>query len=358
MNDAQLLHIISDLSREFGSESYVRGGGGNTSCKNQTSLFIKPSGIALSDMTPENFLSLSRAKLAGLYDTAFPVGDAERERAVAAFMAETVAPGFSGRPSVEAPLHNSFPQRFVVHTHPALVNGMTCGANGVETCARLFPDALWLPVVHPGYTLSMHVRDEMRIYEAKHGRAPEVLFLANHGVFIVHDEADGIRTLYRGVMDALAGEVRSAGLGGLPGRGGLPSASTVDALVAAARREMGEDAAFFEVSGPFTIPAAAISPDHIVYCRSHMYEGDLLPATLRAFRDRYGYWPRVVSTPDAVLGFGTSAKVASLALQLVWDGAMVVRYADAFGGIRYLEQPFVDFIENWEVESYRQKVAQ
>lgn len=356
--DARLLHIITDLSREFGSDSYVRGGGGNTSCKDVASLFIKPSGIALSEMTPENFLGLSRAKLAGLYDAAFPAGDAERERAVAAFMADTVMPGFAGRPSVEAPLHNCFPQRFVVHTHPAVVNGMTCGKTGAEVCAALFPDALWLPVIRPGYTVSMRVRDEIGAYEAKYGRPPELLFLANHGVFIAHDEAEGVRANYDRVMDALAVLVKAAGSDGLPERGDPPPAKTVDDIVAAARREMGEDAAFHEVSGKFAIPSGAISPDHIVYCRSHMYEGDLAPGSLRSFRERYGYWPRVVATPEAVLGFGASARTASLALQLAWDGAMVVRYAEAFGGINYLDQPFIDFIEGWEVESYRQKVAQ
>ena len=52
MND---LKTIVELSREFGGVEFVKGGGGNTSVKNDTTLWVKPSGTTLKGLTQETF---------------------------------------------------------------------------------------------------------------------------------------------------------------------------------------------------------------------------------------------------------------------------------------------------------------
>ena len=44
----------------------------------------------------------------------------------------------SKRPSVETTLHSLFEYTFVLHLHPALVNGLTCSQNGKEKAKELF----------------------------------------------------------------------------------------------------------------------------------------------------------------------------------------------------------------------------
>lgn len=358
MNDAQALDTITKLSREFGTDTYVRGGGGNTSYKNADTLFVKPSGVTLGEMTPESFLPLDRKIMAGLFTTAFPADDKGREAAVVQFMASTVREGHTGRPSVEAPLHDTFPQRFVVHTHPAEVNGLTCGNDSAMDCAKLFPKSLWVAFAEPGYTLCMRIREAMAGYSKEFGHAPEIVFLENHGVFIAHDEADGIRNLYEQVMYGVRSRIADAGLNSLPKKGPVPTKAAVEAFVGKVRGVMGAEAAAFACDGRFDVPKGPISPDHIVYCKTNLFTEPATPEALTAFKDRYGYWPRVVATQDAVFGFGPTRKVADLALELAWDGAVVAHYAGAFGGIHFLEKHFADFIENWEVESYRRKMAE
>ena len=358
MSNQELLETITGLSHVFGNCGYVRGGGGNTSCKTDATMWIKPSGLALADMTPDRFIALSRSRLNELYRTSFPAGDRERESAVKDFIATAILPCSSGRPSVETPLHNAFPQRYVVHTHPALANAMTCGQDGEAACARLFPAALWVGAVDPGYTLSMTVRKEILAYKEKNGAAPEMLFLGNHGVFIAHDEPDGINELYNKAMDAIGAVINDAGIRGMPERNDAPGADVIDAAHAKARAIMQDEAAEIAASGWFKIPTGAITPDHIVYCRSYMFQGEPDAGALKAYRDSHGCWPRVIATENAVYGFGSSRKTAILALEMAMDGATVERYAKAFGGIKYLDERFVRFIEDWEVESYRRKQAQ
>ncbi|MDR1745028.1 MAG: class II aldolase/adducin family protein [Planctomycetota bacterium] len=357
MDTNQLLDAIAGLSQEFGQETYVRGGGGNTSCKTKEVLFIKPSGITLAEMTPDKFAGLDRVKLDKLFGTAFPDDVNKRESAVLEFISATVLPERKGRPSVEAPLHHCFPQTFVVHTHPAVVNGLTCSRNGPEICARLFPNAMWLPVIEPGYTLGVRVHGELKAFAEKNGKSPDMLFLANHGVFIGGNTEADIRARYNEVMTKLGAEIEKAGLSGNVDAGPAPDRAVAEKAVEGLRKFMGDDAACWSVRGRFPIYEQPLTPDHIVYCRSHMYDGDGSEASLTAFKNKYGYWPKVVGLPGMVLGLGATQRPADLASELAFDAANVVRFTGAFGGVKFLNQHFIDFIENWEVESYRQKVA-
>ena len=199
-----LLATITQLSHEFGTPDFVKGGGGNTSCKNADTLWVKPSGTTLSGLAPEKFVAMGRRKLGRLYDAAMPANSAAREALVKDLMAAAVLPGSNGRPSVEAPLHDILPGTFVVHTHATLVNGLTCARNGAATCARLFPEALWIPYIDPGFTLCMDVRRRLT--------RQRLVILENHGIFVAGDTAEEIRGTYQRVLGALRTEYAKAGI--------------------------------------------------------------------------------------------------------------------------------------------------
>ena len=199
-----LLDVITQLSHEFGTSDFVKGGGGNTSAKTADTLWVKPSGTTLAGLTPQTFVALDRAKFAQLYDVAIPPDSHARETLVKEMMAAAVKTGSTGRPSVEAPLHDILPGAFVVHTHPALVNGLTCARQGAAACARLFPDALWIPYIDPGFTLCMDVRRRLR--------GQKLVILENHGIFVAGNTADEIHATYRRVLDVLRAEYATAGI--------------------------------------------------------------------------------------------------------------------------------------------------
>jgi ribulose-5-phosphate 4-epimerase/fuculose-1-phosphate aldolase len=48
-----LLLQITELSHQFGTSDYVKGGGGNTSVKDETTIWVKPSGTTLAEITPK-----------------------------------------------------------------------------------------------------------------------------------------------------------------------------------------------------------------------------------------------------------------------------------------------------------------
>jgi len=351
----KLLDEIVTLSHEFGTPDYVRGGGGNTSCKTADTLWVKPSGTTLAGMTSATFVAMNRAAMQRLYAIEVPTDSQAREELVKNVMAESVMPGHTGRPSVEAPLHELLSGAFVVHTHPALVNGMTCSRNGAEFCARLFPDALWIPYIDPGFTLCVDVRKRVQEFVAKTGKAPTLLFLENHGVFVTGNTADEIRATYRRVMDTLKAEYSKAKVGMTLVMSAPGDFAAVEAARQAIAGTLGSDATAMAYSEGFAVAEGPVSPDHIVYSKSYPYKGQPTAAGLAAFRATHGYIPKVVITPAGVFGVSPAMKQASLALELAKDGALVCQLAKAFGGIQFMTDRARLFIENWEVESYRQK---
>jgi rhamnose utilization protein RhaD (predicted bifunctional aldolase and dehydrogenase) len=112
-----------------------------------------------------------------------------------------------------------------------------------------------------------------------------------------------------------------------------------------------------DYSGFFQVADGPVSPDHIVYSKSQAYRGALKSASIHAFQAEYGYLPKVVVSDSGVFGVAATLKQAGLALELARDGALVCQLAQAFGGIQFMSDRARLFIENWEVESYRQKIA-
>jgi rhamnose utilization protein RhaD (predicted bifunctional aldolase and dehydrogenase) len=348
-----ILQIITELSHEFGSDDYVKGGGGNTSCKDPQTLWVKPSGTTLSGLKPETFVALDREKINELYAIETPADAQARESLVKDVMSGALKPGSSGRASVEAPLHNVFDATFVVHTHPAMVNGMTCAKDGKSVCKKLFPDALWVDYIDPGYTLCMHVREEIEKYRATNGCDPAMLFLENHGVFISAESADEIRALYKTIMDTLKAEYDKAGVST-----DLPIKNEEATVPDTIHELLGDEGAFVAVSSPFSVAQGPISPDHIVYSKSFPFADELSAENISAFKSKHSYLPRIIVADKAIYGVGSSQKVADLALLLAQDGALVQQLAEAFGGVQFMTDAARGFIENWEVESYRAKQMQ
>jgi len=349
----QDLNTIIDLSHEFGGDDYVKGGGGNTSVKNDETLWVKPSGTTLASLNSDDMVAMNRKRVDELYQADMPAETNAREARVKDLMAAAVE-NDAGRPSVEAPLHNVFEARYVVHTHPALVNGMTCAQDGRQTCDSLFPDAIWVEYIDPGYTLCMEVRARIEAYRSRKGSEPQLLLLQNHGVFIAADTADEIRSLYRHLMETLAQEYRKAGV----------STSLAFEKAHPAEEEMskigellGSDGECLAAGTGFEPPPGPISPDHLVYARAFPYQGPLTGDGIAGYAEKHGYKPKVLNVAERVYGAGPSQKKADLALEFAYDGALVIQLAEAFGGIHFMSDAQRRFIENWEVESYRASQA-
>ncbi|MDR0465332.1 MAG: class II aldolase/adducin family protein [Treponema sp.] len=185
---------LAELSRFYGSNpEYTLAGGGNTSFKDEKTLFVKASGFSLADATADSFVKMDRQALNAIWEKTYPASSNEREKEI---LADLMAARKDGekRPSVEALLHDIIPFSYVVHLHPALVNGLCCSKNGETAFKVIFcEDTLWIPSTNPGYILSRLVKTALDEYYAAQKKHPSVILLQNHGIFAGANTIEGIK---------------------------------------------------------------------------------------------------------------------------------------------------------------------
>ena len=350
------LKLLEAMSNRYGADPrYVLAGGGNTSYKNDTTLFVKGSGTALATIKAEDFVRLDRAKLFAMWDVTYSANEAERESQVLADMMAARLEGETRRPSVETLLHNLFPRRFVLHVHPSAVNSMTCGKNGKAIAAKLFPASVWVDACRPGYILAAICREELNAYRAKTGKDACLLFLQNHGVFFAGDTVEEIDALVANVMDTLAEYAANVKKDTRTNLCACLNELTDTAFSAFLD---GGDVASFDPT--FNSP----TPDHIVYCKANYLTVDFnatkdeLAKLVADFKAANGYNPRVVIVKgEGAVVLGTDEKQLTTVKDVFLDQVKVFHASRCFGGYFGMSDDLVDFIVNWEVESYRAKVS-
>ena len=90
------------MSNRYGADPrYVLAGGGNTSYKTDTTLYVKGSGTSLATIKAEDFVRLDREKLGAMWNIDYSENEAERESQVLADMMAARIEGETRRPSVE-----------------------------------------------------------------------------------------------------------------------------------------------------------------------------------------------------------------------------------------------------------------
>ena len=358
------------VSRKYGADSrFVIAGGGNTSYKDATHLWVKASGHALATIDEEGFAVMDRTRLDAMATKTYPADATEREARVKEDLADANLTR-GRRPSVETSLHNCMNFSYVVHLHPTLVNGLMCSVTAEKRCAELFPDALYVSYTDPGYTLFKKVYDAIGQWKAQRGSEPQVIFLQNHGIFVAADTVAEIDAIYEDVMTKLEALVAP-----LP-EGETPVCDCVSEVLPAIRQILsrgGRGLKTLQVTKNALVdeflanPKGVLtpfSPDGIVYCKSEyiVIDSDDKAAEaeekIEAYVTRRGHTPKVLLIKGiGLVAVGDNAKNARVITEVFLDAMKVAFYARSFGGEHGMEPAWIDFIDNWEVENYRRKVA-
>ena len=348
MNLSPLIYF----SRLYGANpDFVTCGGGNTSMKENGVMYVKGSGTALKDAVTETFVGMNHKMLLEILNKPFPEEDSARE---AMFLREVTAAKLPGeeakRPSVEALLHALFPQKFVLHLHPSLVNGLTCSVNGEADSKRLFGDSVvWVPECKPGYVLAKKMKD---VFEGT-DRAIKTVLLQNHGVFFASDTVEGLDTQLTGMMNALKSQIKELppvvdSTEEDPGFGEkIKAVSGKNFVLFNGSPTAKAFAASPEAAKPIIKP---FNPDQIVYCGPAVQFANCQNC-LNEIKANV-----IVMKGVGIYAVGDTDKNANNCMTLVKDAMKVATYARAFGGAKPMDDELVQFIVGWEVESYRKSV--
>jgi rhamnose utilization protein RhaD (predicted bifunctional aldolase and dehydrogenase) len=143
----------------------------------------------MENIAPSDFVQVGFAPVLDLLDNPPATVSAMNERIAGARLNPD-----DPRPSVEVSFHalllHECRVAFIAHTHPVAVNQILCSNRASDFAyQRLFPDevvlcgveSVFVPYVDPGLPLALALRERVRPFMDKHGEAPKVILLQNHG---------------------------------------------------------------------------------------------------------------------------------------------------------------------------------
>ena len=381
------------LSRYYGADpSFVIAGGGNTSVKEGNRLQVKGSGTALADIDAAGFVEMDRDALDALLNSTLSEDIDTREGQFKdAVLAARIHPELGQRPSVECVLHHLMPATYVVHTHSTIVNMITCARGGESLTKELFGDrVLWLPYVTPGYVLSKTLAGALAAYTQATGKAePEAVFMGNHGLIVSGENPHDVHAQTESILSVIIQHL--GGSGDTPfGEISLLKDEHRVALInriAPTLRALLSDGPSLKVvtfddadvvrafaggvDGKATAAGGPMIPDQIVYCKSFPLWLVCDPTTdevslrarlardIAAHTEKTGFAPLVILVQGlGMFTVGDTWKDATTVRDIYIDDIKIMAGARQLSGIEYMTKVDRDFIENWEVENYRRKVAQ
>jgi len=372
MDDSNLeLNQLIDLSHFFGQQKkYVIAGGGNTSFKNKHKLWIKASGQSMAQMDIKSLVCVSRALLDQMTGKEYQPDPRLRESEVTRDLLNAVLYPKDLRPSIEAPLHHLIDFAYVVHTHPTHINGLLCSMDGAQVIRSIFGDeVLYMSYANPGFELAQKMILELSTYKDRLGYRPNIILLQNHGVFVGANSPDAIRSFYSRMEDLVQEAVPVA----------LPNIRTerihsdkIESLHAffdnmgyIAEGYTNELIRYYSVSrNRYNKISKPLTPDQIVYCSSAYpfldagIDPEEMGSILMEFRDHYGYFPKVtvIEGEGLVIADDQVAAIQTI-LEVFTESLRVIFLAEGLGGPRFMSDEQIEFIDGWESEHYRRKIA-
>ncbi|MDP9356625.1 MAG: bifunctional aldolase/short-chain dehydrogenase [Chloroflexota bacterium] len=405
------LEALAYRSNLLGADRSVANfGGGNTSTKSLERdhtgreievLWVKGSGSDLATIAASGFTGLRQAEILPLMER-----DAMPDEEMVAYLSRCqLEPGMP-RSSIETLLHAFVPFSYVDHTHPDPINMICCAANGEALARACFgTDAVWIPYIRPGFTLSKQVGEAVR-----HNRNAKLILLAKHGLVTWGEIPEGC---YRSTVEAInrAATFVVDRAGDAPAFGGETVApvagETRDDLLAAVlpalRGAVSEETAkILTVDSSDTVmrfvcgatsgvlsQVGAACPDHLVHTKMRPLWVDFDPAredaaALRArlvegvarYREEYAAYfertkgddatdpsmgdpnPRVVLIQGVgLVGIGRNRQAASLSRDLYHRSIAVMAGAAALDEYVSLTEAESYAVEYWPLEQYKLSLA-
>lgn len=359
------------ISRFYGKDpSFLLAGGGNTSYKDDKNLYVKASGFKLASIGKDGFVKLERNALNRVWEKEYPADVDLREKQALQDLMDSRASGEEKRPSVESLLHAVLPQKYIVHTHPTIVNGLTCSKNGRQVAEKLFNTrCMWISSVNPGYILAKLIKTKLAEHEKKYNLLPDIILLENHGMFVGAETVEVIKTIHNYVIGTLKKHIIR--------KPDFSSTRINKTEMEKVCRRIKNYSAFkdkyitFEYnteisaavkdSTSFQKVHSSYTPDHTLYAGPEMlFVEDLnsIEQDIDQYRERNNCYPKVIAVKTTgVFAIGDGKNASHITMLLFLDALKIAVYAESFGGHKFMDKEQIDFIKNWEVEKFRSKIS-
>jgi len=228
-------------------------------------------------------------------------------------------------------------------THPHMA-----GMRKEKIAKELFgEDIVWVPACRPGYILGALMKKRMD----EIAKPVEMVLLENHGVFFAADTVEGLDVLLRGMLEKLEARVSEfPQIAGGNADEDLCKAVAEKMGRACACVSCGSTGLAFSASKEAAVPLLKpFTPDHIVYCGAFPIWADSVEEIVPTDAKNV----IVILKDKGIFAVGDSEKAARNSMTVFEDACKIAVYAKSFEGPQHMTDDLVEFILNWEAESYR-----
>ncbi len=362
---------LIEISLLYGKNpDFVLGGGGNTSWKTEKYLYVKASGFSLSKTNSKSFVKMDREKLNPIINCS---SDTKESKIWNKILSTKIDTKNNINPSIEVLLHNMLNSKYVVHTHPSLINSLGCAKKGKEFTKNIFgDDILWVPYATPGFMLANTVNNNIKRYKAKKGKEPSVIILQNHGVIITGNNINVIKRTTNAVIKQIkklikhhpnfrettydikkVANIKKIIHNIYNGRNSIDFRTNYEII------NFVKDKSSFE---PISKP---ITPETIMYCKEKalfipyskdiIIQQNIIEKEIKKYSKTFGENPVVIAIQNlGIFSVSYSKKISSLILDFVTDSIKVAIYSRNFGGIKHLSKKQSEVIINLGITKYKQ----
>ncbi len=333
------------ISRYAGMrEDLVQAGGGNSSFKlSDEEMVIKSSGIQLGDISET--AGYSRVNYKSICEIFRKTDDMEKlsEDDGKKILTESLAEG--KRPSIETFLH-AITGRYTLHTHPILVNAITCRIDGETILKKIFPNCLIVPYATPGIELAKAYYRAFSVCDYQNNTEP--VFLLNHGLVVSGEDADEVidrtEVVLQRINEYLGCDIDQSGIGEL--------------------WRLFENRIVWKVTDIHVLRAYrstgiwnhTFCPDCIVFLGKKVFQcpDNNMMYALNQHRERFGN-PSVVEFKNELYIIADSYKKV-FEIQSVLSFSAQVMMLNQNQECSFLDDMEMDKLTNWEAEKYRRRI--
>ena len=358
-NNEEMIELVK-LARFIGQRfDLVQAGGGNISLKINEVLWVKSSGMALSDLKSINHLAqLNLVKLKNDMQNISKLGfhDKKQLENHAKIMLNDSNYTPSQQPSIESFLH-VFGYKYVVHTHPVLVNSIVICNNAQNVVAELFPESLFIDYYTPGVELAIAMQDKLNQHVQLFNSMPKLFFLKNHGVIVTADSYNEVIDIYEKISDILERFFNSD----------INRYKQVNIISQVYNEITGLDYISY-LSEDYVIQKKWVESQHNFFIRPtspdvYVYNGlmpchtlslDELIVQITEFIVLHNDYPKVIIVGDDIYFMAINIKKAH-DMEAVFK-FHILALETKCGEVNLLSNDEIVYLSNWDAEKYRQKL--
>ena len=341
------LQDFIEISKYAGERfDLIQAGGGNSSVKNDDgTMYIKASGIYLSEVSNDYGYSIVDNNEILNFINNKDLYENQEKSSQYKIASEYIAkfnktPDF--KPSIETLMH-SLLKKHTLHTHPIVVNAITCRKNWKEILTELFGnDIFCIDYKTPGIELALEIKQNLK-------NKNSIIFLQNHGLIITSDKKEDIKNLTEFVIEKIEKYLNV-------NMGKYKLTNEVSNFFDNRYISYLSDDIYLNkmLSSPF-IYSLPFCPDKMVYCGvKALLLGENPKQDIKNYEKTYFDIPKVVIYKKHLFFIAKNVKKAK-EIEDVFKFHIFSLSIDKNTNINYLSSKEIEYIGNWEAEKFRKE---